>query len=113
MFPHTITIYSHTISGDNDLYDRQVIKDVYIQESIGAVKDGNGISNSNSLTVTTSKALCDSFGYDWHISVNDRVVKGVGPEIIKYSDLERAYVVKGIEINQCGSNTDNIVIKGV
>ena len=113
MFPHTITIYHHDIVGHTETYIRQVVSGVYVQEQYGITKSGHGQQNSRSITITTSKSLCDEFGKSWQLCDGDKVIVGIGEEITKFADIPKAYTITSIIKNQCGSDVDNIVMMGV
>ena len=113
MFSNTITIYHHDIVGNTENYTKQVVSGVYVQEQYGITKSGHGQQNSRSITITTNKKLCDTFGEDWSCCENDRVIIGIGDDIEKFADIPKAYTITNITINKCGSSVDNIVLVGV
>ena len=113
MFPHKITIYHHDIVDSADIYTKQIVEGVYVQEQYGITKSGHGQQNSRSITITTNKRLCDEFGKSWSICVGDKVVKGEGEDITKLADIPNAYTITNIIENKCGSDVDNIVMMGV
>lgn len=113
MFPHTITIYHHDIIGTTDTYTKTVVSGVYVQEQYGINKSGHGQQNIRSITITTNKELCDTFGESWQASDGDKVIIGVGEDITKFADIPKAYTITNITINKCGSDVDNIVLAGV
>ena len=113
MFPHTITIYHHDIVGNTEKYTRQVVSGVYVQAQYGITKSGHGQQNNRSITITTSKSLCDEFGKSWQLCEGDKVIVGVGEDITKFADIPKAYTITSITMNQCGSECDNIVMMGV
>ena len=111
MFPHTITIYRHSVENGADVYTRQVVKGVYWYGGQGISQDGKGATEETPVTIITSPETAAQYGDGWTIVPKDRVMKGVHPEITAFRDIPAAPTVVGVEDNRCGSAVDNITIK--
>lgn len=112
MFPHTMTIYRHTIEGGQDKYSKQVVEGVYWNENNGMTIEGNGFTKKRQVTVITSQSLCNGFMVTWDIKDGDRIIKGTGDDITRLADIPNAFIVTNVAINECGSDVDNITITG-
>lgn len=111
MFPHTVTIYRHSVENGADVYSRQVVKGVYWYGGLGISQNGKGATEDYSVTIITSPETAEQYGDGWTIEPKDRVMKGEGPEITSLRDIPAAPTVVGVEDNRCGSRVDNITIK--
>lgn len=110
MFPHTITIYHHSIENGEDKYDKTVLGGFYFNSAKGVSKDGKGISNDNATTIISNVENAHKYGTEWMIQPNDMVLLGVGNDITSFRELQNAFTVIGVAENVCGSDVDNIVI---
>lgn len=110
MFPHTITIYRHSIESGADVYTRQVVKGVYWYGGKGISHDGKGATEEASVIIIASPETAAQYGDGWTIEPKDRVMKGEGPEITAFRDIPAAPTVVAVEDNRCGSTVDNITI---
>ena len=114
MFPHTITIFHHEIKGDNDIYTRYVVRNVYWYGEKGVAESGKGTEATKSITVITSADTAKTYGKSWSVQARDRIVKGVCPEISSFKELDDKEVitVTGVAENIIGSDVDNVTITG-
>ena len=110
MFPHTITIYRHSIENGADVYSRQVVKGVYWYGGQGISQNGKGATEETPVTVITSPETANQYGSGWTIEPKDRIMKGDHPDITSFRDIPAAPNVVGVEDNRCGSTVDNITI---
>lgn len=113
MYPDTMTVYRHSIAGNADEYSRRVIRGVYWVETDGVDKEGKGFTKTREVTVTTSQKLTASYGKEWDIQGQDRIIKGEGGFINSFKDIPDAFAVTAVSKYRCGGKVDNIVIKGV
>ena len=111
MFPHTITIYRHSVENGADVYTRQVVKGVYWYGGTGISQNGKGTTEETPVNIVTSPETAIQYGDGWTIEPKDRVMKGEGPEITSLRDIPSAPTVVGVEDNRCGSSVDNVTIK--
>lgn len=113
MFPHTITIYHHSISDDGaDNYAKTVISGAYWVRKQFIAESGKGTARNDSYTVVMSPEQTANYGKTWNAYVNDRVIKGTGADITSWKDIPGAMVIHAIEENICGSCVDNITLIG-
>lgn len=112
MFPHTITIYRHSVADGKDIYLRQIVRGVYCYGSEGIAGSGKGTAEASSMTVITSQTIASVYGTEWDVRKGDRFVKGEGAEISSLKDISDSFTVLKVEDNRCGSSVDNITIKG-
>lgn len=110
MYPHTITVYSHYIEDNEDKYKRTVLQGVYYHYSDGLSLSGNGVVKKCSLTIEIAKKYADTFGKEWIVKGNDRLVLKNGNDISSYSELKDCFVVQDVAVNVMGSPLDNITI---
>ena len=110
MFPHTITIYRHSIENGSDVIERQIVKGVYWYGGEGITAAGKGTAEENSATIISSPETTAQYGSSWTISPKDRILKGEHPEITALRDIPAALTVTGVEDNRCGGTVDNITI---
>lgn len=116
MFPHTITIYRHTVgSNDADVYTRTVISGVYIDDSIGVRGDNRGDVRSDGVSVITNQGLAESYGSAWDAAPGDRIMRGTGEAITSLRDLDGipdVWTVLRIRRHTPQGRVDNIIIEG-
>ena len=112
MFPHTITIYRHSISAGRDVITKQVISGFYWYGSQGIAQSGKGAAESDTVTIIASPETTADHGRTWDIKQGDRVVKGEGPDVTTLKDILGAVTVLRVDENICGSTVDNITIAG-
>ena len=112
MFPHTITIYHHTVDDGVDIYTKNEVPGWYWMQTISTVGAGKGAERSNTYKLVASPLTTSQYGVYWDVYVGDRVVKGFGPDIASWKELKDAMVVGSIEVNICGSSVDNITLNG-
>lgn len=110
MFPHTITIYHHTVDEGVDIYTKKEVPGWYVMQTIASVPAGKGAERSSSYKMVASPATTSQYGVYWDVYVGDRIVKGSGPDISSWKELKGAMVVNSIEVNMCGSAVDNITV---
>lgn len=111
MFPHTITIYRHSVVDGTDVITRQIVKGVYWYGGTGISQNGKGATEESAVTVITSPETTVMYGSGWSVEPKDRILQGEHPEISCLRDIPAALTVTGIEDNRCGSDVDNITIK--
>lgn len=112
MFPHTITIYHHSIKNGEDKYDKTILEGFYFNAEKGISKDGKGVGNDNSATIISNAENARKYGIEWIIQPKDMVLLGEGKDITSFRELQNAFTVTGVAENVCGSEVDNIVITG-
>ena len=113
MFPHTITIYHHSVVNGADVYDRCVVDGCYWMHTAKHIESGKGAERADGYTIVTSPATTAMYGDTWSVFVGDRVVKGSAPDIAAWKDLKGdVMTVKAIEENICGGSVDNITLIG-
>lgn len=112
MFPHTITIYHHSVEDGVDVYSRKEIPGWYWMHTASNAASGKGTERTDSYKAVASPLTASQYGVTWDVYVGDRVVKGSAPDITSWKDLKDAMVVKAVEENICGSSVDNITLVG-
>lgn len=113
MFPHTITIYHHFVENGTDVYDKKVLPGWYWMHTASNTGSGKGTEKNDTYKVVASPETTSLYGTTWDVYAGDRVVKGSGPDISSWKDLEGdVMVVKAVEENICGSGVDNITLTG-
>ena len=110
MFPHTITIYRHSVENGADVITRQIVKGVYWYGGTGITASGKGVTEENSTIIITSPETTAQYRSGWSIEPKDRILKGEGPEINSLRDISAALNVLQVDENICGSTVDNITI---
>lgn len=110
MFPHTITIYRHSVENGADVITRQIVKGVYWYGGTGITTSGKGTAEDNTATVITSPETANQYGAGWDVKPNDRIMKGEHPDITTLKDIPAALTVKKVDDNIIGSAVDNITI---
>lgn len=110
MFPHTITIYRHSIENGADKITRQIVTGVYWYGGEGVTASGKGTVEDNSATIITSPETTAQYKGGWTIEPKDRILKGEGPEITGLKEIPAALIVARVDENICGSTVDNITI---
>ena len=113
MFPHTITIYHHSVVGGTDVYDRTVLPGCYWVHKASQVGTGKGTEKTDSYTVVVSPEQTALYGQTWNVYAGDRAVKGSASDITSWRELTGdVMTVKVVEENICGSRVDNITLLG-
>lgn len=127
MFPHTVTIFHHSVLDGKDVYSRTTIKGCYWCRKASLTGAGKGTEKTDSYTIIFSPEQTAQYGTEWNVCTGDRVVKGVvgmssniaGIYVVNdqfmtsWKDLKGdVMVVKAIEENICGSSVDNITLIG-
>ena len=112
MFPHTITIYRHTVADGKDVFVRQTVSGVYWYGSTGLIGSGKGAETDGNVTVITSPALAATYGTGWTCLPGDRIMKGIGKDITSWKQLSDGRTVLGVEESICGSPVDCVTISG-
>ncbi len=114
MFPHTITIYSHSSQNLKDIYTRQVVSGVYWYGSMGMSLANKGVENVSDVKIITSPETTAKYGNLWTVCNGDRIVKGEHGDIASFKDLngEQIITVTSVAEHICGSEVDNITIGG-
>ena len=113
MFPHTITIYHHSVVNGADVYNRTELTGCYWNHKASQAAAGKGTERTDGYTVVVSPEQTARYGVDWAVHVGDRVVKGSGPSISSWRELAGdVMTVKVVEENICGSSVDNITLIG-
>ena len=110
MFPHTITIYRHSVEQGADKITRQIVKGVYWYGGEGITTSGKGTTESNSATIISSPEAAGQYKSSWDIKPKDRILKGECPEINSLKEIPAALTVISVDENICGSSVDNITI---
>lgn len=113
MFPHTITIYHHDIINGADRYSKTVLSGFYVMQGKTVSDTQKGVDSKSQTTIISNAENAHFYGGKWTVSINDKVVLGVGKDIKSFRELKDCIAVSDIEINVCGSDVDNIVITGV
>lgn len=111
MFPHTITIYRHSVENGQDVIKRQVVEGFYWYGSQGISASNKGGSEEDSVTIVSSPERAQDYGTAWTIKPKDRVIKGEGAEATTLKEIN-GFTVLRVEENICGSPVDNITITG-
>ncbi|MCM1115610.1 MAG: hypothetical protein NC397_08960 [Clostridium sp.] len=114
MFPHDITIYRHCVLNGTDIYNKQVLNGFYWNCKTAQSVKNKGADNAAEVTVISSPQMAQRYGNKWKIQVGDIIIKGKGSNISSLKDLTdvQYYKVYAVEENICGSDVDNIVVKG-
>lgn len=115
MFPHTITIFRHIQTLNEDTYTRYVLKGVYWYGTDRMSKSGNGTVEEKVINIVIPKNLVDTFKTEWDVKLHDKVVLGEVDDITSINDLrvyEDVINVTSINVNICESDLDNITIIG-
>ena len=113
MFPHTITIYHHSVVNGADVYNRTEITGCYWNRKASQAAAGKGTEKADSYTVVVSPEQTALYGTTWKVYAGDRVVKGSAPDITSWKELTGdVMTVKVVEENICGSSVDNITLIG-
>ncbi len=107
MFPYTITIFTY----DEELgtYSKQVVEGVWWTGS-DSVSISQNREHSASTTVVIPKELMN----DVKVTNGCYIVKGEHENITSLEDLEgsECFQVSSVQINDCGTELDNITING-
>ena len=130
MFPHTITIFHHSIVNGADVYDQTVLSGCYWMHTVSRAGTGKGTEKTDSYTIILSPEQTAKYGTVWKVYPGDRVVFGIqsgatagkcvsGAVIVGHADITswkdltgNVMVVKAVEENICGSSVDNITLIG-
>lgn len=114
MFPHTITIYSHSSQDLKDIYTRQVVSGVYRYGTTGMSVENKGAENSSDIKIITSPQATAEYGKSWTVHAGDRIVMGESGDIRSFKDLngKQVIVVTSVAEHICGSGIDHITIGG-
>lgn len=113
MFPHTITIYHHSVVNGTDTYSRTELAGCYWNHKASQAGAGKGTEKTDSYTVVVNPELTALYGKTWNVYAGDRVVKGPASDITSWKDLKGdVMTVKVVEENICGSGVDNITLLG-
>lgn len=113
MFPHSITIYHHSIQNGTDAYTKDIVRGVYWYGRHSVHPSGRGSSGGDAVTIITSMATAATRGTAWNVEVGDRVILGEGGDITALSQISGGITVTDIEDNRVGASVDNITILGV
>lgn len=107
MFPYTITIF--TYNEDAGTYSRQVVKGVW-WTGADSVPISEFRSHSAQITVVIPKSLMDNVS----VSNGCYIVKGEHAQIQTMEDLANTECIQvnSVQINDCGTELDNITING-
>lgn len=114
MFPHKITIFSHSSQNLKDIYTRQVVSGVYRYGSVGMSSANKGVENVADVKLVTSPEATAKYGKSWTVRSGDRIVMGEHGDITSFKDLngEQVITVTSVAEHICGSEVDNITIGG-
>ena len=113
MFPHTITIFHHSVVDGADVYDRTELQGCYWNHKAHQTAAGKGTEKTDSYMVVVNPELTALYGLTWSVKTGDRAVKGSAPDITSWKDLKGdVMVIKAVEENICGSGVDNITLIG-
>lgn len=113
MFPHTLTIYHHSVEAGTDVYRRAVVPGWYWMHTASAAGAGHGTQKTDTYTAVSSPLTASTYGKTWTVSPGDKAIKGEGTEITSWKDLQGdVMTVKAVEENICGSSVDNITLRG-
>lgn len=112
MFPHTITIYRHSIENNQDVYSKQVIKGFYAVVNKTLSADQKGVESTKPSVIISNPENARKYGVEWTVQGKDRIIIGVGGDITSFNDIPEAIKVTGIEANVIGSDVDNVTITG-
>ncbi len=113
MFPHTVTIYHHSVANGTDVYDRTELTGCYWNHKASQAGSGKGTERTDSYMVVVSPEVTREYGVTWNVYAGDRAVKGSGPDITSWKDLKGdVMTIKVVEENICGGSVDNITLIG-
>ena len=113
MFPHTITIFHHSVVNGTDVYSRTEVPGWYWNHKAAQTGSGKGTEKADTYKVVASQLTTSLYKDTWDVYVGDRVVKGSAPDITSWKDLKGdVMTVTAIEENICGSSVDNITLIG-
>ena len=113
MFPHTITIFHHSVVNGTDVYKRTELAGCYWNRKASTAGSGKGTEKTDSYTVVVNPELTALYGVEWNVYTGDRAVKGSFPDITSWKDLKGdVMTIKTVEENICGSSVDNITLIG-
>lgn len=130
MFPHTITIFHHSIVNGADVYNMTVLSGCYWMHTASRAGAGKGSEKTDSYTIILSPEQTAKYGTVWNVYPGDRVVVGIkgratvgecvcGAVIVGQAPITSwkqltgdVMVVKEVEENICGSSVDNITLMG-
>ena len=113
MFPHTITIYHHFVENGADVYSKVILPGCYWHHKAAQAGAGKGTEKTDGYTVVVSPEQTARYGEYWDVYTGDRVIKGSGPDITSWKELQgEVMTVRAIEENICGSSVDNITLTG-
>ena len=128
MFPHTITIYHHSVVDGADVYDMTTLSGCYWMHTVSRAGAGKGAEKTDSYTIVLSPEQTAKYGTVWNVYPGDRVVRGVrsgatagkcvsGAVIVGHTSITSwkeltgdVMIVKTVEENICGSSVDNITL---
>lgn len=110
MFPHSITIYKHSIIDGEDVYFMQCVDGFYWQEKTNLNNKDKGSENTGEITVISSLRNAQSFNDKWNVDIGDIIIKGKGNHITSLKEPDTYYKVNAVSFNVCGSLVDNIVV---
>lgn len=128
MFPHTITIYHHSVVNGADVYNMTTLSGCYWVRTASMAGAGKGAERTDSYTIVLSPEQTAKYGTVWNVYPGDRVVKGIksgatagkavsGAVIVGHTPIKSwkeltgdVMVVKAVEENICGSSVDNITL---
>ena len=108
-FLDTVTVFHKSASG----YDRKIVDGCYWYGDSSITVQGNGIVRDDSIHIffPCDVVVC----YALEISKNDRIVKGMVPDIKSVNELARyedKITVTSVNGNYVGSRLDNLLVKG-
>jgi hypothetical protein len=113
MFPHTITIFHHSVVDGADVYNRTELNGCYWNRKASVSGSGKGAEKTDSYMVVVNPELTALYGVTWSVNTGDRAVKGSAPDITSWKDLKgEVMTIKVVEENICGSSVDNITLIG-
>ena len=113
MFPHTITIFHHSVVNGADVYNRTELNGCYWNRKASQAGSGKGTEKTDSYMVVVSPEQTALYGVTWSAYTGDRAVKGSAPDIASWKDLTgEVMIIKAVEENICGSSVDNITLIG-
>lgn len=112
MFPHTITIYHHSIENGEDKYIKYILSGFYWNDEKSLSAADKGIKSTKEATIISNPENARKYGTEWNILPGDRVLLGIGENITSFKDLKEAVTVIGVAANVCNSDVDNVVIRG-
>lgn len=110
MFPHSITIYKHSVIDGEDAYFMQCLDGFYWQERNSRSNKDKGAEATSEIIVVSSSQNAQNFNDKWNIDIGDIIIKGKGNHITSLKELDEYYKVNAVSVNVCGSLVDNIVV---